>query len=338
MKLLFASHFYGKCSTDIELECTCIRHSFVKMTSAKGVSVTVTQLKESLGKEFMKMEKEKAVNTQLSSKFYERCLDILQRLDDLQIDLPILKSTLIGTAVSKFKNCPEEEVARTAKLLVKKWKKIAKMQSVEGTVDNVKPVLKVTTKTPPIVTVKQEPVTSNNFPGLPKLRQNMSEKLYGILCNKEFEESVRIEKTSEIENEIQKCTRDISTYKDKCRSLLFNLKRNASLRTRLLSGDVSASRLMKMTSAELATEEKVAARKKIVDEVQDSRLLDWEASNEDKINEQCGITGDLLNASLFTCKRCNSTKTTSTQKQTRSADEPMTVFVFCMNCGNRWKC
>jgi hypothetical protein len=47
----------------------------------------------------------------------------------------------------------------------------------------------------------------------------------------------------------------------------------------------------------------------------------------DKINEMCGIKGELLQASLFTCGRCKSVKTTSTQKQTRSADEPMTVFV-----------
>jgi transcription elongation factor S-II len=24
--------------------------------------------------------------------------------------------------------------------------------------------------------------------------------------------------------------------------------------------------------------------------------------------------------------------------QTRSADEPMTTFVTCIDCGNRWKC
>ena len=79
-------------------------------------------------------------------------------------------------------------------------------------------------------------------------------------------------------------------------------------------------------------------REKMVEEVNNSRRLDWDQANEKKINEICGIKGDLLKASLFTCGRCKSTKTTSTQKQTRLADEPMTVFVLCMNCGNRWKC
>lgn len=40
---------------------------------------------------------------------------------------------------------------------------------------------------------------------------------------------------------------------------------------------------------------------------------------------------------MFECGRCKSTKTTYTQKQTRSADEPMTTFVTCGNCKNRWK-
>jgi len=93
-----------------------------------------------------------------------------------------------------------------------------------------------------------------------------------------------------------------------------------------------------MSPADLATEEKNKERTKTVEKVQASMQLDWNDLNEDKINKQCGIVGDLLKASLFTCGRCKSIKTTSTQKQTRSADEPMTVFVFCLNCGKRWKC
>ena len=41
---------------------------------------------------------------------------------------------------------------------------------------------------------------------------------------------------------------------------------------------------------------------------------------------------------LFKCSKCKTYKTTYTQVQTRSADEPMTTFVSCVNCGARWKC
>ena len=34
--------------------------------------------------------------------------------------------------------------------------------------------------------------------------------------------------------------------------------------------------------------------------VMESKQLDWDTQNEDKINEMCGIKGDLLKASLFT--------------------------------------
>ena len=40
----------------------------------------------------------------------------------------------------------------------------------------------------------------------------------------------------------------------------------------------------------------------------------------------------------FKCMRCKKRETKYTQVQTRSADEPMTTFVTCINCGNNWKC
>ena len=44
------------------------------------------------------------------------------------------------------------------------------------------------------------------------------------------------------------------------------------------------------------------------------------------------------NTDNFVCRRCKSNKCSYYQLQTRSADEPMTTFVTCINCGNRWKC
>jgi DNA-directed RNA polymerase subunit M/transcription elongation factor TFIIS len=40
----------------------------------------------------------------------------------------------------------------------------------------------------------------------------------------------------------------------------------------------------------------------------------------------------------FECRRCKKNRCTYYQAQTRSADEPMTTFVTCLDCGSRWKC
>jgi DNA-directed RNA polymerase subunit M/transcription elongation factor TFIIS len=40
----------------------------------------------------------------------------------------------------------------------------------------------------------------------------------------------------------------------------------------------------------------------------------------------------------FKCRKCNRRECSYYQLQTRSADEPMTTFVTCLNCGTNWKC
>jgi transcription elongation factor S-II len=40
---------------------------------------------------------------------------------------------------------------------------------------------------------------------------------------------------------------------------------------------------------------------------------------------------------LFLCTRCKKRECTYYEMQTRSADEPMTQFVRCLNCDKRWK-
>ena len=39
----------------------------------------------------------------------------------------------------------------------------------------------------------------------------------------------------------------------------------------------------------------------------------------------------------FECFKCRKRVCTYYQLQTRSADEPMTTFITCMNCGNHWR-
>lgn len=45
----------------------------------------------------------------------------------------------------------------------------------------------------------------------------------------------------------------------------------------------------------------------------------------------------IASTDMFTCGRCGKNECTYREVQTRSADEPMTAFVLCLVCGNRWK-
>jgi len=40
---------------------------------------------------------------------------------------------------------------------------------------------------------------------------------------------------------------------------------------------------------------------------------------------------------LYKCRKCGSRSTSFYEVQTRSADEPMTQFITCLDCGTRWK-
>jgi transcription elongation factor S-II len=53
----------------------------------------------------------------------------------------------------------------------------------------------------------------------------------------------------------------------------------------------------------------------------------------DKYSEEKKAQG----STIFRCAKCRQNNCTYYQLQTRSADEPMTTFVTCLNCDNRWK-
>jgi DNA-directed RNA polymerase subunit M/transcription elongation factor TFIIS len=57
-----------------------------------------------------------------------------------------------------------------------------------------------------------------------------------------------------------------------------------------------------------------------------------------QLREQAQLEGNKAMATdMFKCGRCNKRETTFYELQTRSADEPMTKFISCVNCGNRWR-
>lgn len=90
----------------------------------------------------------------------------------------------------------------------------------------------------------------------------------------------------------------------------------------ILTGVISAKKFVDMTADEMASDEVKALRKKLTDEAITSHQLAVQQGTE---------------TDMFKCNKCKSSKCTYTQLQTRSSDEPMTTFVCCLSCGNRWK-
>ncbi|KAG7477902.1 hypothetical protein MATL_G00074380 [Megalops atlanticus] len=113
-------------------------------------------------------------------------------------------------------------------------------------------------------------------------------------------------------------------YKSRLRSRISNLKdkKNPDLRRNVLCGSITPDRIASMTAEEMASAELKEIR----------QALTKELIREHQLSKVGGTETD-----MFICGKCKGKNCTYTQVQTRSADEPMTTFVLCNGCGNRWK-
>ncbi|XP_042414582.1 transcription elongation factor TFIIS-like [Zingiber officinale] len=114
------------------------------------------------------------------------------------------------------------------------------------------------------------------------------------------------------------------SQKYKYRSIMFNLRdnNNKDFRRRALLGHVKPQEIATMATQDMASDDRKAAYKQLKEKL----LFKCERRAAPK-----AITDQ------FKCGRCGQRKTTYYQMQTRSADEPMTTFVTCVNCNNHWK-
>ncbi|KAG6610592.1 Transcription elongation factor S-II [Phytophthora cinnamomi] len=287
-------------------------------------------------------------------------LEVLRALEKTAVTYAILKETKMGHTVGKLRKHENEKIASLARLLVKSWKNMAlspKASSSAASSSSSSSRLHHAKKeaspkpsssgSPGSNGLKTAPkpaaarVSSTPFipAGLDKVRATVRTKLKEILEASEGGDPGQVAAAVEVAMariyHMGAPGEQKKEYMAKYRQLSFNLKKNAELRQNLLDDSVSGDQLVKMTAEELATEEKRAQIEKLRDDAFQEARLDWAEANHDKIQKQTGTEGT---KGLFTCGRCKSSKTSNTQKQTRSADEPMTVFVMCHNCGNRWKC
>jgi transcription elongation factor S-II len=114
-------------------------------------------------------------------------------------------------------------------------------------------------------------------------------------------------------------------YLQLMRSVLSNLHPkspvgNTRLLRRVLEGEFELAAIPFMTSYEMFPEKWFALKDKVLQREQ--KILE---GNKSRATDQ------------FKCRRCNKKECTYYQLQIRSADEPMTTFITCLNCGKEWR-
>ncbi|GAB6029425.1 Transcription elongation factor A protein 1 [Chamberlinius hualienensis] len=247
-----------------------------------------------------------------------QALDLLKTLRDLPINLEVLTKTRIGMTVNLLrKSSKDDEVITLAKHLIKTWKKLlqgngsqsATQQSskIEASKDQKKDSLPTT------------PTSKEPKKDVPKPKQttfpvpSQTGDAIRLKCRELLANALRTEfKNTEMK------------YKNRVRSKVANLKdsKNPQLRENVILGAISPERFATMSSDEMASTEMKELRQKFTKE----------SINDHQMSMQGGTQTELLK-----CGKCKGRNCSYNQVQTRSADEPMTTFVLCNQCGHRWK-
>jgi DNA-directed RNA polymerase subunit M/transcription elongation factor TFIIS len=113
--------------------------------------------------------------------------------------------------------------------------------------------------------------------------------------------------------------RFVEIYLNRFRSIYINLKNTAFLE-QIKNKEITGKTLERLTHYEMDPERW-------------SELIDKKIKREaSKFNTNIQASTD-----MFTCRKCKSKKCTYYELQTRSADEPATIFVTCLDCGKNWR-
>jgi len=274
----------------------------------------------------------------------DSAVDLLKKLKDLPITLEVLQKTRIGMSVNTLRKKSENSDLQTqAKSLIKSWKKLlpeksgGKSEETNGdrkTPNSDKssrsssPAQSTKSSSAPstpqdnkVVTFPPPKVTGDSVRGRCREMIVNSLKIQG-----EFEPTITPEDFAAACEEciFQQFKDTNAKYKQRVRSRVSNLRdaKNPLLKVKVLSGDISPERFATMPTEEMASEEMKQFRQECAKEgIRDAQV----AKNQG------------TETALFKCGKCGKRRTTYTQLQTRSADEPMTTFVLCLDCGNRWK-
>lgn len=113
-------------------------------------------------------------------------------------------------------------------------------------------------------------------------------------------------------------------YLSKIRSIYSNITecyiQNKNFKKRILNNEIDIDNIAKLSSYDIFPEN----WKDLIDKKMERDKLKYELKPEAMTD-------------VFKCRKCNSRSCSYYEVQTRSADEPMTQFINCLDCGNRWR-
>lgn len=250
----------------------------------------------------------------------------------MAINLEVLTKTRIGMTVNALrKSSQDEEVNSLCKTLIKNWKKFL------STPNNPSKDNGSSSKSRKDKDKKDDKEKDKKLPASFPPQSNTTDAVR-LKCRELLTQALKTDAEScanscatpeelaeELEESIYAEFKNTDMrYKNRVRSRVANLKdpKNPTLRTNYLNGVVSASRLAKMTPEEMASDEMKKLREKFIKEAIDDAQL---------------ATVQGTKTEMLKCGKCKKKNCTYNQLQTRSSDEPMTTFVLCNECGNRWK-
>lgn len=231
--------------------------------------------------------------------------------------------------MGKLRTHSDNRVSELAKDLVKSWKTQIEKQRREATSTDKTKKEAQPADTKPSTTTPSAKSININFEVLnDKVRNACLKLLYSSLELQEdaepktvFASAMEIEQAVYVKIGGGTINND---YRSKVRSLSLNLKdkNNPELRQKVLKGEIQAETLVVMRSEELAS--------KVLKE-------QHEALRQQNLHNAKGAEAQEAETDAFQCGKCKQKKTRYYQMQTRSADEPMTTFVTCVNCNHKWK-
>jgi len=274
---------------------------------------------------------EKLVSSETSES--SSALDLLKALRDTKMSLEVLQRTRIGMTVNNLRKASkDEEVITLAKTLIKNWKKLLPAESPGGGAPRT---TKSSSGEGKDKTDEAEDGKAGSDEGEKRPPSNTGDSVR-IKCRELLCTALKVSEVPEGSHDPEELSCQIEDaifeefkntemkYKNRIRSRVANLKdsRNPQLRQNVLNGLISAERMACLTPEEMASKEMTNLRSKLTKQSID--------------DHQMVITGGTP-TDLFKCGKCRKKNCTYNQVQTRSADEPMTTFVYCNECGNRWK-